>query len=182
MIEIFVGLLLCTVVTIGVNVYRRWFVREGPRHPGFERWCRTEPLVVALRVAGPAQREVLEALRHLLAPGEFKNRAGRFPWQHYLVRFERRRLQDDVVGIAATDCVRERVRDERTDIAQALLALGRSHGPLVEELWIHGELHGDGRFERAKMGWVGRFADDGALVLQPMIGQPEWLPASARAA
>jgi hypothetical protein len=178
MIEILVGAVLCFSISLGVRFYLRFFATKGARHPEFEQWCRSRPVLLAVRCGGDGTREIVDALRELLAPGEFFNSSGRYPWQHYILVVEHRRLADDVVGVVVTGCKLERARHRRPDIRTVVEGLGsrRRH---IEELWLHGQLHVETRAsrERGRMGWLGSWGEDGTLGFTAMIGSPPWLGA-----
>jgi hypothetical protein len=178
-VEVIVGIVLCAVVSLGVSVYLRFFASEGARSRPFEDWCRTRPLVVALRCQPGSAIEVYEKLRYLIEPSPyFSNSAGRFPWQHYVVSVDGRRLEDDVITLSVTACRQPKLRETRPDLSRAIDELGREAGELIDEVWLHGQLHTVNRrvkVERENMAWVGDFDDAGELSVTAMIGQPVWL-------
>lgn len=187
-----VGLLLfvlCLVVagSLGVRSYLVWSEEDGARHPGFERWCKRHPVVLAIACQPGSARAVRRALRRILGRGEFVNQEGRAPWPDYVVKLEERQLRPDLVAVVVAGCRRFR-RRRRPDVSQLVSGLGglgalrRASAAVVERLWVHGQLVANrlaGRrreVDRDRVGWQGRLDDTGRLELEEAtIGTPEWL-------
>lgn len=176
-IEPIVGFLICGALLLFTRFYLEYFHTEAERHPAFEAWIAERPLVAALRVRPGAAVTVVYALRARLGEGELLNPAGGYPWQHYLVGFECRRIGDDLVGLFATQAREKRDRDHRPLLAARLDEAARALVNDVEAVWLHGKLRSPGVgtvADREKMGWSGVVSEQG-LELAPMIGQPAWL-------
>jgi hypothetical protein len=178
-VEVIVGIVLCAVVSLGVSIYLRFFASEGARNRPFEDWCRSRPLVVALRCQPGSAVDVYELLRRVVEPSPyFSNSAGRYPWQHYVVSLDGHRASDDVVVLRVTTCRQPRLHESRPDIAKALDLLASEAGELIEEIWLHGQFHSVNRrvgVERDNMAWLGDVDDAGHMEVSAMIGQPLWL-------
>lgn len=176
--ELFIALATCIGIAIGVTVYKRWFFAEASRRPEFEAWCRTRPLLLALHRPGGAL-DLAHTVRGLLAPhGEYGNRNGTYPWQHYVVTLQEHRLDDDVLGLFVIDCRLRKERVARPDLEVLVSALEPAVRGQATELWLHGQLHASERpaaFDRNRMGWTGRAGEEGAVELHEMIGAPAWL-------
>lgn len=179
MFEVLVGLVLCFSISLGVRVYLRFFQKEAARALDFERWCRCRPLVAAFLCTGrDGGRAVHDELRFLLGAGRFANRQGRYPWQHYVIEYEARRLADDRVGLFVVGHAMRGPRCRVPDLKTVLDGLGRSAGAQVDTLWLHGALHARPSTTTRhdpRLGWVGDFDDQGALDVELMIGRPAWL-------
>lgn len=177
--EVIVGLVLCAVVSLGVSIYLRYFATEGARNRPFENWCRSKPLIMAIRCQSDCGVDVYERLRYHIEPNPyFANSQGRYPWQHYVVRVDARRHHDDVVLLYVTACRQPKLRENRPDLPKAIDAFGQEVSELVDEVWLHGQLHTVNRrvgFEKENMAWLGDFDPSGQLSVSAMIGQPVWL-------
>jgi hypothetical protein len=178
--EFFIAIATAIGVAVGVWIYKRWFHAEAARHPGFEAWCRSQPLLLALHRPGGAL-DLAHVVRHALAPhGEYVNRNGTYPWQHYFVSVEVRRLDADVLGLVVTACRLRRETESRPDLEALVAALGEMPGAAETEVWLHGQLHASERptgFDRNRVAWAGRVGGQGAVELREMIGAPPWLVA-----
>jgi hypothetical protein len=183
-LEPIIGFLICGALLLFSRFYLAYFHSEAERQPEFEQWIAGQPLVMALQCESGRGVEVLYRLRAGLGGGEFQNPAGGYPWQHYVVRLEARRLTDDVVVLYAVDAHPRRERDRSPVLSAWLEALAPVLGPDVASAWMHGRLRGPRlgvSADRERVGWSARFTDAG-LELEPMIGQPAWLATTARAA
>ena len=165
-------------VAVAIAIYQRWFYAPAAAHPPFDAWIATKPLVAAFRTSPGKSVDLVHAIRPLLGEGEFSNRHGRYPWQHYFVRLECRRVTDDVVGLFAIAAVIEKSHESRPDFSTLLDALAKSPAGLVDEVWLHGQLFSrDGRpgKDRDRVGWLSDAAQDGAFAWREMIGKPAWI-------
>jgi hypothetical protein len=177
--EPIIGFCIAFVLAIVIPIYLRFFAAEGARSKPFERWCRTHPVVAAFRCPPEETVEVYEQVRREIEPkGDFFNSAGRFPWQHYVVTVDCRRLSPEVIIFQVTGCRSMKIHDAKPDLTKSIDALGVAVGDRVDEVWLHGQLHAVRRtlgVEREGAAWLGEFDEQGRLELNGMIGQPTWL-------
>ena len=184
-LEPIIGFLICGALLLLSRVYLAYFQAEAARHPEFEAWVATKPLVMAMRCPEADAVELLYVVREKLGRGVFLNPAGGYPWQHYVVTFEARRLENGVVGLFAVAARRKRTNETKPVFGPWLDALSRTIASRVDEAWLHGKLRSPGVgtvADRERMGWSARMLADEGLVLEPMIGQPEWVPELGKAA
>lgn len=183
--EPIIGVLLAFTISIGLRFYFRFFAAEGARVLPFEKWCRGLPVVAAFRCRPGTTVDVYEDVRRVIEPVEgFLNSSGRYPWQHYIVSVDCRRLTETVIVLHVTGCRQHKVRDRYEDLGQALIEIGRRGGERIEEVWLHGQLHAINRVigvERENAAWSGDFAEDGSPQVSAMIGQPPWLTSTLTA-
>lgn len=181
-IEPIIALVIALLLSLTVRAYLRWVHTDAGRHPEFDAWVASTPLVFAAKCQPGHEPDVYDALRGLFGPYDaLANREGGFPWQHYGVRLDYRHLPGDVVGLVITDARLQRGTQRLPDLSVPLAGLGpvAAH---IEEVWLHGQLHGGGRptkVDRDRTGWVGTVDANGAFDVSPQIGEPEWLAASA---
>jgi len=185
--EIIFGLITAFVLSIAIRLYLRFFAAEGARHKPFEHWCRTKPVVAALRCDRASTVDVYEVVRRQIEPwGSFINTQGRFPWQHYVIEVDCRRASDEVIVLTIIACRPLKLRDSPRDLATSLREIGRASGERVDEIWLTGQLHAVNRvisISKSAAAWIGEFDESGALQVDAMIGQPPWLSETlARAA
>jgi hypothetical protein len=184
--EIIIGLVLCGFVSIGVTLYLRYFATEGARHRPFERWCRGHPLLLAFRCQPGMAIDVYEIVRRAIEPHDyFANSQGRYPWQHYVVHVDGRRLANDVIAVFVVGCRQPRLREHRPDLPRAIDEVGHEAAGSIDEVWLHGQLHAVNRVtgvHRDQMAWIGTLGEDGTLDVHAMIGQPPWLKETLDAA
>ncbi len=177
--ELLIGIVLCAVLSLWTRFYTRYVATDAARHKPFETWCRTRPLVVAFRCQPGTTVDVYEILRRYVEPPSgFLNTHGRYPWQHYAVQLDWKRLNDEVIGIFVTSSYLLRSRQSAPDLAMALKAFGRVAGERVEEVWLHGQFHSVNRQlspEKERVSWLGSLAPNGEIEAHAMIGKPIWL-------
>lgn len=182
--EPIIGFFIALVLAIVIPIYLRFFAAEGARNGRFERWCRTHPVVAAFRCPREETVDVYEVVRREIeSKRDFFNSAGRFPWQHYVVTVDCRRLNEEVIVLLVTKCRSMKIHDTRPDLAKSIDALGQAAGDRIEEVWLHGQLHAIRRtlgVEREGAAWLGEFDEDGRLEVNGMIGQPPWLAEVAK--
>ncbi len=174
MLEPFFGLLACLVIYFGVWAARK-LSSEFTRDTSFEKWCASQPMIVAFRCHGEA-RDTRFRLRQALAPhDEVVNLHGGAPWQYYRFDVEVRELSESVVAVHIASAIPQRGDwTERADAAELVKQILQT-APIAE-VWLHGQLHpSEARsHSRDQRGWIGRVAEGGALEVTPMIGKPEW--------
>ena len=180
MIEPIVGFLLCGALALFLPLYLKHLHREAEPDPDFEAWVAGRPLVAALCCRDGAGVDLLYRVRAVLGGGEFYNPAGGYPWQHYIVTFEARRLADGVVGLFPVAARLGREKDARPRLDGWLDQLFRdAHGDM-EAVWLHARLRRrvGASIARTGLGWSGCAGPDGALVMTPAIAAPVWLEAA----
>jgi hypothetical protein len=177
--EPIIGFCIAFVLAIVIPIYLRFFAAEGARNRQFERWCRTRPIVAAFLCAPEDTVDVYERVRHEIEPkGDFFNSAGRFPWQHYVITVDCRRLGAEVIVFHLTGCRSMKIHDTKPDLTKSIDALGAAVGSRIQEVWLHGQLHAIRRtlgVDRESASWLGDFDDEGRLAVTGMIGHPPWL-------
>lgn len=175
MLEPFFGLIACLVIYAGVWAGSRVRSEFKPDR-GFERWCESQPIIMAFRCRGEAH-DTRFKVRQLLAPhDELVNLHGGAPWQYYRFDVVVRELSDTVVAVQIASAIPQRGPwTRRTDAAELVDRVVRAR--TVEEVWLHGQLHPSEARSTARdqRGWLGRVGDDGALEVTPMIGKPQWI-------
>jgi len=179
MLEPLFGLIACLVVYAGVWLFSRWS-SEFHRDEAFERWCTTQPMIIALRCRDA--RDTRYRLRSLLAPhDELVNLHGGAPWQYYRFDVVVRVHSDSVVAVHLTAAIPQRGPwTHRRNAAELVERVVEVCGADIEEVWLHGQLHPSEARSAARdqRGWLGRVDDAGALEITPMIGQPRWAEAA----
>jgi hypothetical protein len=175
MLEPFFGLMACLAIYAGVWLASK-VSSEFTRDSSFEKWCQSQPMIMAFRCRGEAS-ETRFKLRQWIAPhSEVVNLHGGAPWQYYRFDVVVREHSDSVVAVHIAEAIPQRGNwTERTDAADLVNRIVRSAA--VEEVWLHGQLHpSEARStSRDQRGWLGRVAEDGALEVTPMIGKPAWV-------
>lgn len=180
MLEPLFGLAVCLSVYLAV-----WFgskvTSEFTRDRAFERWCASQPMILAFRCRGDVD-DAQYAVRALLAPyGELVNLHGGAPWQYY--RFDVVvRASDSVVSVHIVDAIPQRGPwTRRCDASEIARRVASSKRADVEEIWLHGQLQpSEARSEtRDQRSWLARVEDDGVLAIHPMIGRPRWVDEAA---
>jgi hypothetical protein len=177
-IEPIVGFILCGIVMLATRIYLARFHVEAERHPAFEAWVATRPLVVALRCTPERSVEVLYRLRDALGGGELFHGAGGYPWQHYVVTFAAKRLDEGIVGLEVVHARLARPDEQRPNLNTLLEGIGPQLRDETQEVWLSGRLRPSGSAvapNRDRLGWTGKFDPAGDLDVAPMIGQPLWL-------
>ena len=176
-----IGFVVALVLGIAIPVYLRWFATEAERNKPFERWCRTHPVVLAIRCDPKDTIGVYDIVRREIEPhDEFINSAGRFPWQYYVYRIDCRRLNDEIITCYVTRCRPIKIHERKPDLTKGLEAICRDAGDRIEEIWLHGQLHAVQRtlgVEKENAAWLGDIDDEKRLQVTGMIGQPPWLSA-----
>lgn len=178
--ELIFGVIMMFVISLWIRFYMRYLAADGARVKPFEQWCRTQPLVLAFRCPQNETVDVYEIVRRAIEPWDsFTNSAGRYPWQHYVVDVDCKRLSDDIIAFYVTSCRPAKVREKPLqDVSKSVIEIGKAAGTRIEEVWLHGQFHAVNRVigtEREKAGWLGAFREDGELEVAAMIGQPPWL-------
>jgi hypothetical protein len=175
MLEPFFGLIACLAIYLGVWVFFR-VGSEFQRDPSFERWCASQPMILAIRC-----RDAEDArfrLRQLVAPhDELVNLHGGVPWQYYRYDVRVQAVSETVVTIHIASAIPQRGPwTHRRDAAEVVEKLVAACGDAIDEVWMHGQLHpSEGRSSsRDHRGWLGRIGEEGGLEVTPMIGQPRW--------
>jgi hypothetical protein len=176
MLEPFFGLIACLAIYVGVWVFFR-ATSEFNRDHAFERWCASQPMILAVRVRGEAE-DARFRLRQLLAPhDEVVNLHGGAPWQYYRYDVVVRAVSESVVAVHIAGAIPQRGRwTHRRNAAELVEKLVATSGAAIEEVWLHGQLHpSETRSSlRDHRGWLGRIGEGGQLEITPMIGQPRW--------
>jgi hypothetical protein len=178
--ELIFGVIVAFALSIILRIYFRFFAVDSARVKPFEQWCGTHPLVLAFRCPPEETVEVYEVVRRQIEPWKgFINTAGRYPWQHYVVGVDCRRLSEEVIAFYVTSCRPQKVREKRwPDVSKSIEEIGRIAGDRIDEVWLHGQFHTVNRVipvDRTLAAWHGEFARSGELDVAAMIGQPPWL-------
>ncbi len=175
--ELLLGLLTYLAIAGTVRIGRR-FWSDVERDCGFESWCASEPLVVAVRCRADAHVACLH-LRQLLAPDdEVDNHMGSAPWQHYRYAVDVRTLGEEVLLVHITGCRLAKREGTCADVAEVVRTLVADPRAEIEEVWLHGQLHelrpaARRGVDRNRAHWIG-VVEAGELSLREMIGTPTW--------
>jgi hypothetical protein len=186
------GLLACLFAYLGVAVYQR-VTSEFVSDRAFERWCASQPIVLAFHCRSPDRAvEAKLALRTLLGPHEeLENASGGAPWQYYRYDVVVRAIADDVVVVQIVDAILQRGSGlRRPDAAEVVRRVAADARADVDEIWIHAHFHDEApasargpsstrtrtgtRALAGPRGWLGRVVRDGEIEFTPMIGRPAW--------
>ncbi|MES1176344.1 MAG: hypothetical protein ABUL62_18620 [Myxococcales bacterium] len=163
---------------LGLWVYRRYFERVAKAEPEFEAWCRSGPLLAALRGDAARLAAVERTLRGLL--GE-RARAvatlGGWPWPNYALELELRRLG----GVLALRALRADLLRTHGPPAPSLIAVLRDalneHPGAIDDTWLHqGTVFGKPGQETPSDGWQLNAGVEPRPKLVARGRTPSWLP------
>jgi hypothetical protein len=158
------------LTAIIVAIYRK-FERVHLPFPDFERFIRTQPVLVAIRSHDASA--IAERIRAALDGDRAFAGTGQRPWPFYALRLAVE-MSPGLVVIRTRDCALLRV--EGKDPPQLLTIVREAIAGHEAEVWVHGAVWVDlDHGVRSETGWV--LGTD----LQPCDAVPAWVTGAASA-
>ncbi len=162
----------------GIWLYRRFFERVAKAEPEFEAWCRTGPLLAALRTRDARLPSVERTLRDRLGHA---SRAvvslGGWPWPNYAIELEVQRCE----GVLELRALRAELLRTHGAPPPSLVAVLRDtlnqHPEAIEDVWLHTEtVFGKPGEVAPSQGWQLCAGVEPRPKLVARAHAPSWLP------
>jgi hypothetical protein len=134
-------------------IYRRWFQQVAPPSPGFEAFCRREPVVGAILGVAGDEASVEALLRERLERDAAAIATlGGFPWPHYRLSLAIERRSGCVLLRVKRAAV-VRTGDRPAAALASLLRDVLNELPEGAEAWLHRGAFDDGLTASPEAGW-----------------------------
>lgn len=134
-------------------IYQRWFQKVAPPSPGFEAFCRGEPVVGALLGIAGAEARVEQLVRQRLGRDAAAIATlGGFPWPHYRLSLVIERGSGCVL-LRVKRAAIVRTRDRPAAALASLLRDVLNELPEGAEAWLHRGAFDNGLTAAPDAGW-----------------------------
>jgi hypothetical protein len=158
-------------------VHRRFFERVARAEPEFEHWCRSQPLIAAMR-GNPARLNAIEAALHARLGKRQRLIAtlGGWPWPNYELEV----VLSRAVGVLGISVRRAELRRTHGNPAPSLVVVLRellnAHPGAVDDLWLlPAVVYGKSGASAAPMGWTVLVGEEPKPQVRARASLPTWL-------